>query len=381
MAVPKWHLLLLLFCQIAFLAVPALCAAEPAERARRDADTAGVDPGEVHMARGDLLWVGMDHKQAGTAYEQATAQARDPGLKYAAWNAYAQCAPARAWEMRNQIEPLFAGDAPPVARAEFLDTALLTGIAAGKVNTALMWVTEAMTSAFEVKPGPELLGKLMVLLLITDQSDAAREVLESAGDDYETAKVLGAVLCVGSENRRALFGRSGGLAQAAESALDDQLDPAAVWHAAAELAITGVKDFEQAGPSSSLWWALVQAPPLTEPEQRDAALAALGRFVDAALAWVDARTRGHTLAVTNLLECAGTPLSRQHGLVVLPECQRLFLGCLERGQARGVSPNAVAPRLQAYRKQLRRYKAPADALSALGDAVTAHYPTLVRPTQ
>ena len=350
-----------------------------AERDRRSAEEAGLDPGEAEMARGDLLWVAMDHRQARAAYGQALEKARGPALKYAAWRAYAQCDPAGAWAKVSEIEPLLSGEMPPAPRAEFLDTAFTAGIAAEDLDAALTWVTQALAAEPATKSGPELLGKLVALHIAQGQEESAKQVLASAGDDYTAAKVLEAVLRANADNSTALFGRTGTLARAAAAATREQLDPAMLWHGAAKLACTAIGSFEQAVPVASIWMALTRAPPLADPEQRETALGALGSFVDAALAWVDARPQNDILAVSNLLQCVGTPLSGKDGLLVLPLCQRLFLGCLERGPARGVQPGVVAPRLQAYRNQLRRCNAPAEAVAAVAAAVEAQYPTLADP--
>ena len=351
------------------------------ERLESAEEKGAAGPGESQMARGDLFWVAMDRKRAETAYGKAFEQAQAPGLKYAAWVAYAQCAPAGAWEKVHEVVPLFAGDAPPVPCTEFLDKALLAGIAAGEVDAALTWVMETLSTAQSLEPDAGLMGKLIVLLLVTDQSEAARDVLKMADGDYQTAKVLGRILDAGTADRAALLGRTGTLTQAADAALGDQLDVATVWYASAAFATDAVKEFQYAGPVAGLWGALAQNPPLANPTEREATLAALARYVDTALEWVDSRPEKETLPVTNLLGDADTPLRGKHALVVLPECQRLFATCLQRGAARSIEPRVITPLLKAYRNSLQRCKAPADATAFLREAVATHYPGLLWPEQ
>jgi len=359
------------------LANPALAE----ERARREGG-AGVPASERAFAAADLLSMDGDLRGAGRLYAEAFAGEKEPAFRTAVWRAWAGCDPAAAWahaaELDEALRAAGTGEAAQRERGAFLGLATAAGVAAGHADEAVAWAAARLPEITVPGAAAGLRSFLVLREAAAGHADRAAALVLGVGDDAEVYRMVEALAESRGDRIPVTLAGGGPLDQACANSLRQALAAVPTWSLAAELAAKAVPGLKQPREADGLWQLVLRTAPqpakdaaTTAPDPDQARLRE--QLTQACLARLDQAGRD-TLAAQRLLAAPGAALQQENGALVLPQCQVLFTGVLERAAAHGLDANWAASRVQAYAEGLVRCGAPAEVRQAAQAAVLKAFP-------
>ncbi len=369
-----------------------------AEVARRRKEGKGVSAAELKMIEGDAYSIARDMRRAARLYREAYTIAKDPALKQAALSALGRTDPRAAWKLRKQtagtgasageqgVAEVKSGTTGEPVTDESFGTTLAAGIAGRKIDDALDWAVAELEKGAAAKLSPRFAGTVAGVLVGTGRIGSASDVFEPPKEDAEFAGFSAGMFGVAGRPRYVRLCRNSGLVARSSRPLAARLDPVPVWLDAVKRLTARIPTMSRGSVMGGACMFAFNNTPTESPEgggknapvvHGDAARAktvkAAETLVAAALAWVEKHPKDR-FAPDRLTSAAASALRRPQGLLFVPACNRLFLGCMARASGAGVDPGTGRLWVRRYLNALATAGASDETVRELRTALAKAWP-------